>query len=106
MVKKRRRFWTRTAFSLLTICTCIFTLFNTQPIKGSTAYITSLSPTCVNVFSAEDGTDTPPDPPVPPTGIGLDVTRLFHTILISLTVIVLTYGAGRKRNDIKTKLQY
>lgn len=60
--KQERTFAFRQIFMLL-LCVCLTLGILFQPVRSTVSYITSLSATCVNTFTAEEGSE----PPVPPT---------------------------------------
>lgn len=104
MTKSHQPLFVCRSFFLLALCLCILIILHTQPVKSSTAYVTSLSTTCINIFAGEEHSEPPtssrPDPPPsPPTGDSLHIAPYPVVTLFSLAAMAVLFGLRRKRND-------
>ena len=105
MTKTRRTLCVCRSFFLLALCLCIIIVLYTQPVKSSAAYVTSLSTTCVNIFTGEGNSEPPtsyqPDsPPSPSTGDSLHIAPYLAVMLFSLATVAVLFDLRRKRNDM------
>ena len=88
MTKKEKHLLLFKSFFLLAICVCLTIGLYTQTVKGTTAYVTSLSVTCVNTFTGESQTE-PSQPTEPSESEPMFLPNLQQEITTRLDGILL-----------------
>ena len=102
MAESHRPLFVCRSFLLLAMCVLLLITLHTQQVKNSVAYVTSVSTTCVNLFTTEEHpgpsvSSQPEPPPAPPTGGSIPVAPLLAAMLFSLAATVVLFSMGRKR---------
>lgn len=112
MTKSKKCFHFFKSFFLLTMCVCLIGAIYTQTVKSTSAYVTSLSDTCVNVFVGDEQpgpTDPseptpseptdPSRPPAPPTGDNSHMEWYLCGLAASLAALILLWIWNPKRDE-------
>lgn len=109
MTKKEKHLLLFKSFFLLAICVCLTIGLYTQTVKGTTAYVTSLSVTCVNTFTGESQTEPsqptepsesePNVPPKPPTGDSSHIGWYLAAMLLGASGIAVGLIWTRKKGS-------
>ena len=109
MTKKEKHLLLFKSFFLLAICVCLTIGLYTQTVKGNTAYVTSLSVTCVNTFTGESQTEPsqptepsesePNVPSKPPTGDSNQIGWYLAAMLLGASGIVGGLMWTRKKDS-------
>lgn len=114
MTRADRSLFSCKSFFCLILCTLLIAVLCMQQVQSTAAYMTSLSSTCVNLFTEKDSSDSSSQPPgsdasTPSTGDSSHMEWAVAIMLLSiLAIIILSWRSyitvsSKKNNNWRIK---